>query len=103
MHTCLNSVFLFTGAANPPRPTPTLTANGKTTTATDVTWGIGLTWFCGDGLSDRTIGHGSASSCTLRVDLENDLVITMTRQTAGRNFRKYHPQFIQAVTSSIAP
>lgn len=71
--------------------------------ATDVTWGIGLTWFSGDGLSDRTIGHGSASSCTLLVDLENDLVITMTRQTAGRNFRKYHPQFIRAVTSSIAP
>ena len=68
---------------------------------TEVTWGIGLTWFRGDGLSDRTIGHGSASSCTLRVDLENDLVITMTRATAGRNFRKYHPQFIRAITDGI--
>jgi CubicO group peptidase (beta-lactamase class C family) len=68
---------------------------------TKVTWGIGLTWFRSNGLSDRTIGHGSASSCTLRVDLENDLVITMTRATAGRNFKKYHPQFITAITGSI--
>jgi CubicO group peptidase (beta-lactamase class C family) len=68
---------------------------------TKVTWGIGLTWFRGNGLSDRTIGHGSASSCTLRVDLENDLVITMTRPTAGKNFKKYHSRFIKTVTESI--
>ncbi|MHC4311202.1 MAG: serine hydrolase domain-containing protein [Planctomycetota bacterium] len=68
---------------------------------TKVTWGIGLTWFGGNGLSKKTIGHGSASSCTLRVDLENDLVITMTRQTAGKNFGKYHPKFIAAVTGGI--
>jgi len=68
---------------------------------TKVTWGIGLTWFKGNGLSDRTIGHGSASSCTLRVDLENDLVITMTRTTAGTNFKKYHPRFIKAITDGI--
>ena len=69
---------------------------------TDVVWGVGLTWFREGGLSDRTIGHGSASSCTLRVDLERDLVITMTRLTAGKNFREYHPQFIQAVTDGVA-
>lgn len=69
---------------------------------TDVTWGIGLTWFRGNGLSQRTIGHGSASSCTLRVDLEKDLVITMTRRTAGKNFGVYHPKFIAAVTSNVA-
>jgi CubicO group peptidase (beta-lactamase class C family) len=68
---------------------------------TEVTWGTGLTWFRGNGLSDRTIGHGSASSCTLRVDLENDLVITMTRATAGSNFGKYHRRFIKAVTGGI--
>ena len=68
---------------------------------TKVTWGIGLTWFKGNGLSDRTIGHGSASSCTLRVDLKNDLVITMTRTTAGTNFKKYHPKFIEAITDGI--
>jgi CubicO group peptidase (beta-lactamase class C family) len=69
---------------------------------TDVTWGIGLTWFDEGGLSNKTIGHGSASSCTLRVDLENDLVITMTRATAGENFRKYHRRFIETVTGNIA-
>lgn len=68
---------------------------------TKVTWGIGLTWFRGSGLSQRTIGHGSASSCTLRVDLENDLVITMTRLTAGENFRKYHRKFISTITDGI--
>lgn len=69
---------------------------------TKVTWGVGLTWFGKHGLSEKTIGHGSASSCTLRVDLENDLVITMTRQMAGKNFGKYHPKFIEAVTSGLA-
>ena len=69
---------------------------------TKVTWGIGLIWFRGNGLSQRTIGHGSASSCTLRVDLENDLVITMTRLTAGKNFGKYHRRFIAAVTEGVA-
>lgn len=68
---------------------------------TNVTWGVGLTWFRGNGLSDRTIGHGSASSCTLRVDLENDLVITMTRATAGRNFKESHPQFLAAIAEGI--
>ncbi len=68
---------------------------------TKVTWGIGLTWFRKNGLSQRTIGHGSASSCTLRVDLENDLVITMTRETAGKNFGKYHPKFIAAITDGV--
>jgi len=29
------------------------------------------------------------------------LVITMTRATAGRNFKKYHPRFITAVTDGI--
>ena len=68
---------------------------------TKVTWGVGLTWFRRNGLSERTIGHGSYSSCTLRIDLEKDLVITMTRLTAGKNFRKYHPKFIEAVTNSV--
>ena len=69
---------------------------------TDITWGIGLTPYGDNGLSDNTIGHGSASSCTLRVDLEQDLVIAMTRRTAGENFRVYHPKFIRAVTDGVA-
>jgi len=69
---------------------------------TKVTWGVGLTWFRRNGLSQNTIGHGSASSCTLRVDLDQDLVITMTRLTAGENFRVYHPKFIATVTDGVA-
>ena len=68
---------------------------------TKIVWGIGLTEYGGNDLSDQTIGHGSASSCTLRVDLEQDLVITMTRLTAGKNFGQYHPRFIQAVTAGV--
>ena len=68
---------------------------------TKANWGIGLTKLGGSGLSKRTIGHASASSCTLRVDLENDLVITMTRAIAGKNFKKYHSQFIKAVTDGV--
>ena len=69
---------------------------------TKIVWGIGLTPYGEHGLSKSTIGHGSASSCTLRVDLENDLVITMTRRTAGENFGVYHPQFIRAITEGVA-
>ena len=68
---------------------------------TDITWGIGLTQFNERGLSSETIGHGSASSCTLRVDLQNDLVITMTRSRAGENFEQNHERFISAITNSL--
>ncbi len=68
---------------------------------TDIRWGIGLTEFTEGGLSKKTIGHGSASSCTLRIDLKNDLVISMTRSRAGENFNQNHEKFISAITSSI--
>tara|TARA_B100001029_G_C15057399_1_gene455503 strand:- start:171 stop:1763 length:1593 start_codon:yes stop_codon:yes gene_type:complete len=68
---------------------------------TDITWGIGLTEFKEGGLDKKTIGHGSASSCTLRVDLKNELVISMTRARAGENFENNHEKFISAITSSI--
>jgi hypothetical protein len=68
---------------------------------TDIRQGIGLTPFVEHGLSSQTIGHGSASSCTLRIDLENDLVIAMTRRTAGQNFQEYHPKFMTAVASGL--
>ena len=68
---------------------------------TDITWGIGLTEFKEGGLSSKTIGHGSASSCTLRVDLKNDLVISMTRSRAGENFDHNHEKFISTITNSL--
>lgn len=68
---------------------------------TDLEWGIGPVWTPEPGLSKRTIGHGAASAATLRVDLDNDLVIVMTRNTAGPQYSKYHPLFIQAVADGI--
>jgi len=64
--------------------------------------GIGTTWYHHDGLSKRTFGHGAASSATLRIDPGNDLIISMTRNSRGRNFEKYHPKFIRAVVDGIA-
>ena len=68
---------------------------------TEIVWGIGLTWYGEHGLSDKTVGHGSATSCTMRVDLKNDLVIGMSRPQAGKNFRKYHPKFITAIVEGV--
>jgi len=65
-------------------------------------YGVGTTWYKGDGLSDRCFGHGAASGATLRIDLNHDLIISMTRNTQGRNFGKYHLKFIQTVVDCIA-
>ena len=64
----------------PKKLTPVLGAD------TEVEWGIGLVYMVRDGLSNQTVGHGSASSSTFRVDLENDLVITMGRPQRGENY-----------------
>jgi len=69
---------------------------------TEIVWGIGLTPYGENGLSDKTVGHGSATSCTMRVDLENNLVITMSRGQAGKNFYEYHPKFIAAIAEGVA-
>jgi len=68
---------------------------------TDVEWGIGPVWMADSGLSKRTIGHGAASGATFRIDLDNDLIIVMTRNTSGPQYAKYHPLFIQAVADSM--
>lgn len=65
-------------------------------------WGIGVTWSGGEGLSPKTFGHGAASSATLRIDPVNDLVVVMTRETAGRNFDTCHKQFLAAVVEGLA-
>ena len=64
-------------------------------------YGIGTSWYTGDGLSDLCFAHGAASSATLRIDLKHNLVISMTRNAAGKNFGKYHPRFIQTVTGCM--
>ncbi len=74
------------------------------------TWGIGVRWTINEGnprptdlLSSKAFGHGAASSATLAIDPVHDLVIVMTRNTAGRNFGKHHPKFIRAVVEGILP
>ncbi len=69
---------------------------------THVVYGLATCWYEGDGLGKGTFGHGSATSTTIRIDPENNLVIVMNRNGRGRNFNKYHPKFIQAVTGSVA-
>jgi len=68
----------------------------------EVEWGIGLTWMrqshpqAGESgnaadmtiLSKNVIGHGSATATILRVDLDNNLVITQTRRQAGEAYEK---------------
>ncbi|MDP6379902.1 MAG: serine hydrolase domain-containing protein [Phycisphaerae bacterium] len=68
---------------------------------TDVEWGIGTTWFRGEGLGKGTFGHGAASGVTLRIDPENDLVIVMTRNKRGKNFADHHANFLRAVADGI--
>ena len=69
---------------------------------TKIEWGIGVTWFKDEGLGAGTFGHDAASAATLRIDPVNDLVIVMTRNTAGTNFKKYHPQFIASIVDGLA-
>ncbi len=68
---------------------------------TDVIWGIGTDRTTDEGMSPSAYGHGAASSAMFTVDPENDLVIVMTRNWAGKNFENYHPKFIKAVTDGI--
>jgi len=68
---------------------------------TDQVYGIGTTWYPNEGLGDGTFAHGAASSATTRIDPVNDLVIIMTRNSAGRNFAKYHRRFIDAVVAGM--
>ncbi|MFC1736580.1 serine hydrolase domain-containing protein, partial [Candidatus Hydrogenedentota bacterium] len=64
-------------------------------------YGIGTTWFEDEGLGKGTFAHGAASSATLRIDPENDLVIVMCRNTAGKNYAKYHGKFIRTVANCV--
>jgi len=82
----------------------------------NVDWGIGLTWMrmrhpeAGKNglpkdktvLSKNVIGHGSATSAILRVDLDNGLVISQTRRQGGKNYGKYLTQFLMAIEEGLA-
>lgn len=64
------------------------------------TWGIGITSMNRylkeedsgkqrNILSDHIIGHGSATSSILNVDLENNIVISQSRMSAGKQYHEY--------------
>ena len=65
-------------------------------------WGIGVVWFRRLPLSKQTFGHGAASGATLYIDLENELVVSMTRNQLGKDYSKYHEQFVQRVADCVA-
>jgi CubicO group peptidase (beta-lactamase class C family) len=62
--------------------------------------GIGCYWM-NEPLGKRTIFHNAASSATICVDLDNDVVVSMSRPTAGKNFHTYHRQFMLAVRAGL--
>jgi CubicO group peptidase (beta-lactamase class C family) len=51
--------------------------------------------------SPRTIGHGSLSSCILRVDLEQGLVIAQIRKEAGPRFGEWQAKFFAAIAEHV--
>jgi CubicO group peptidase (beta-lactamase class C family) len=81
----------------------------------DVEWGIGLTWMrqghpdAGKQgqpkdktvLSKNVVGHGSATSSILRVDLDNDLVITQSRRRGGKAYNKYLTKVLTALEAGL--
>jgi CubicO group peptidase (beta-lactamase class C family) len=59
------------------------------------TFGLGL-----DGQSNK-FGHGAASSATFSVDVENQLVVIMTRNKAGTNDGKHNGAFHEAIKAGL--
>lgn len=80
------------------------------------TWGWGMVWMrepadnAGkDGvpadatiLSKNVIGHGAASAAILRVDLDNELVITQTRNEAGPQYFEWSHKFFKVIDECLA-
>jgi hypothetical protein len=78
-------------------------------------WGIGITWMrqphpdAGKNglapdltiLGKNMIGHGSATSAILRVDLDNDLVICQTRRRGGHAYEQYLEKFLLTIESGL--
>ncbi len=52
-------------------------------------------------LSENTIGHGAASSAVLRADLDNHIVVAVSRFSGGQDYDQYLTRFLQVVDDSI--
>jgi len=70
-------------------------------TDTNVVAGIGCYWMHEEEFGKGTFGHGAASSADLIISPEKDMVVVMTRNTAGENFGKYHGKFLEAVAEAV--
>jgi hypothetical protein len=78
-------------------------------------WGIGITWMrqkhpdAGQNgvpddatvLSRNVIGHGSATAAILRVDLDNELVISQSRRRAGKDYGRHLLKFLTAIEEGV--
>ena len=67
----------------------------------DYQYGLGTHWYTKDGLGKGTFAHGAASASITRIDPENDMVIIMTRNTAGENFTKYNGDFLKIIVEGV--
>ena len=77
--------------------------------------GIGLTWMSQNHpdagkngvsadqkiLSPRIIGHGSATSAVLQVDLDHDLVITQSRRQGGSHYDEYLTKLLLTIEKNL--
>jgi CubicO group peptidase (beta-lactamase class C family) len=61
------------------------------------TFGFGL-----DG-QPKKFGHGAASAATFHVDVDQKLVVIMTRNKMGKNQGKYGGKFMEALTAGLEP
>jgi len=64
--------------------------------------GFGMQWMAGTPkFSEHTMTHGAASSATFCIDFDHDMVVVMCRNSAGKNFDKYHRQFVSAILNAL--
>ena len=52
-------------------------------------------------LSDNVIGHGSATSSVLRIDLDNNILITQTRRRGKANFGKHFKNVYELIDETL--
>lgn len=64
-------------------------------------WGIGISFKTGHGLSNSTFGHQAASGSIFCIDPKNELVIISARNKPGQNFDKFEKAFLETCTELV--
>lgn len=69
-------------------------------------WGLGWLWVPSQGngrmlLGPRVLGHGSASACILRVDLDREIVIAQVRRTAGPWYDRFYLELARELADGL--